>query len=157
MPALDYLRFGIFWTVITICSNQVDIILVAKYKIKVFITISIVMRILQLLLCVILYNELGLLGLGISYALLGVCHITIMTYVVNKLYAIRFSSDFIRVALVSLSFVIVSSLTAIIDNKIVCYSSATVLIILSLFYSYIQSKSKLGIDIVTIVKQRIKK
>lgn len=157
MPALDYLRFGIFWTVITICSNQVDIILVAKYKIKAFITISIVMRILQLLLCAILYNELGLLGLGISYALLGVCHLAIMTYVVNKLYAIRFSSDFIKVALVSLSFVIVSSLIAIVDNEVICYPLAAVLIILSLYYSYIQAKSKLGIDIVTIVKQKIKK
>ena len=70
LPTLDYLRFGIFWTVITICSNQVDMILVAKYNTKVYLLIAVVVRVVQLLLSVVLYNYLGLLGLGISYALL---------------------------------------------------------------------------------------
>ena len=157
IPTLDYLRYGIFWTVITICSNQVDMILVAKYNTRMFMLISVIVRVVQLVMCIALYNYGGLMGLGISYALLGVLHMTIMTVTVNKLYGIHFSKEFVGVAVVVLCLTIVSSIIGIITSDVLRYSIAFLLVIASSYYSLHVSKSKLDIDIVKAVKNKIKK
>ena len=157
LPALDYLRFGIFWTVITICSNQVDMILVAKYNTRVFMIISIIVRVVQLILCFVLYNYWGLLGLGISYGLLGVLHMVIMTTVVNKLYGIHFSGEFVKTGAITLSFTIIATITCTFLEGYTRYISALILIVAASYYSYSVSKKRLGIDPIQIVKNKIKK
>lgn len=155
LPALDYLRFGIFWTVITICSNQVDMILVAKYNTKAFMLISVVIRITQLILCIVLYNFWGLLGLGFSYGLLGVLHMTIMTATVYKLYGIHFSKEFIKIGLTALAFTIVASLISAFIDGVYGYIAAFGLIVMSTCYSLIVSKTKLNMDFLEIVRNKI--
>ena len=155
LPALDYLRFGIFWTVITICSNQVDMILVAKYNTRVFMTIALVVRLLQLVLCVILYNFFGLLGLGISYGVLGVVHMSIMSLTVYKLYRIHFSSEFVKVGLIVLLFTILASLVGGMMSGATGYIMAFLLVFVATYYSYEVSKNSLNIDLFKIVKDRI--
>lgn len=157
LPALDYLRFGIFWTVITICSNQVDLILVAKYNTKVFMSIAVVVRLIQLIISVVLYNYLGLLGLGISYALLGVLHITIMSLTVYKLYGIHYSKEFIRTGIVVLIFTIVASLSGGFIKGVPGYVVAALIVAVSTYYSFMVSKKKLDINFVRIFKEKIKK
>lgn len=157
LPALDYLRFGIFWTVITICSNQVDLILVAKYNTRVFMIIAIGVRLIQLIMCIALYSTFGLLGLGISYGILGALHMTIMTIVVYKLYGIHFSFEFIRTGTIVLTFTVLATLSGFISNEIIRYSVAFLLTIVSAYYSYNISKNRLEIDIVQKIKSRINK
>ncbi len=157
LPALDYLRFGIFWTVITICSNQVDMILVAKYKTKVFMMISLIIRTAQLILCIMLYNFWGLWGLGISYGLLGILHLTIMTFTVYKLYGICFSNEFIITGFIVLAFTVVASLISMFLNGALGYVAAFVLVAISACYSLYVSKNKLKIDFLQIVKTKINK
>lgn len=157
LPALDYLRFGIFWTVITICSNQVDLILVAKYNTKVFMSIAVVVRLIQLIISVVLYNYLGLLGLGISYALLGVLHITIMSLTVYKLYGIHYSKEFIRTGIVVLIFTIVASLSGGFIKGVPGYVVAAIIVAASTYYSFMVSKKKLDINFVQKFKEKIKK
>lgn len=157
LPALDYLRFGIFWTVITICSNQVDLILVAKYNTKAFMIIAVGVRLVQLIMCIALYSTFGLLGLGISYGLLGGLHMVIMTTVVFKLYGIHFSYNFIKTGLIVLAFTILATLIGFISNDIVRYCVAFLLTAVSTYYSVYVSKNKLNIDVIQIIKKRIKK
>lgn len=158
LPALDYLRIGIFWTIITICSNQVDMILIAKANTKVFMTISVIVRVVQLLLCVVLYHYFGLLGLGISYGLLGVLHMAIMTIVVQRLYDIHFTSVFIKTGLTVLCFTIISTImSALPINVVLKYVFAATIVIISTFYSYQIARTKLNIDVVDIIKKKIKK
>lgn len=154
LPALDYLKFGIYWTIITLCSNQVDMILVAKYNTKAFMLISVLIRTIQLVMCIGLYEIWGLFGLGVSYALLGLLHLIIMTTIVWRLYNIHFSMDFVRVAIVALALTISSSLVAIIDNDIIKYGLACILIIISVYFSNFKIKSILGINIITVIKNK---
>lgn len=156
LPALDYLRFGIFWTVITICSNQVDMILVAKYNTKIFMIISVVVRLLQLILCIVLYNYMGLLGLGISYGMLGIAHMSIMTITVYKLYGIHFNREFIQTGLVTLFFTIFASIVSSFSNDICRYIITFVLVTLATSYSIYISKMKLNLDIIKVITKRIK-
>lgn len=157
LPTLDYLRFGIFWTVITICSNQVDMILIAKYNTRVFISISIIVRLVQLLLCIVLYNIWGLLGLGVSYGILGILHMVIMTIVVNKLYNIRFSNDFVKTAVVVLSFTILGTAAGSTISGIIRYIIAILIFVASTVYAYIISKKRLSLDFFQIIKNKLQK
>lgn len=157
LPTLDYLRFGIFWTVITICSNQVDMILIAKANTKVFMTISVIVRAVQLVLCIVLYKYFGLLGLGISYCLLGVLHMAIMTTVVQRLYGIHFNKEFVKTGGTVLLFTIVGTIISSVLGGTSRYIAAITLFFVATVYSYMVSKNKLNIDIIKIVKNKIKK
>lgn len=157
MPTLDYLQFGIFWTVITICSNQVDMILIAKNNSRIFMTISIIVRTVQLVLCIVLYKAFGLLGLGISYGLLGLLHMAIMTTVVQKLYGIHFTKDFVIIGGTVLLFTIIATIIGSVLGGSVRYIAAITLVVIATYYSYMVSKNKLGIDLIQIVKNKIKR
>lgn len=157
MPTLDYLRFGIFWTVITICSNQVDMILIAKNNSKVFMTISVIVRAVQLVLCIVLYKYWGLVGLGISYGLLGVLHMAIMTTVVSKLYDIHFTKEFIKTGGIVLMFTIVATVIGSVLGGATRYIAAIALVVVATYYSYIVSRNKLDIDFIQIIKNKIKR
>ena len=156
LPAADYILFGIYWTLITICSNQVDLILVAKGKIKIFTGIAIFIRLSQLILCITLYNNFGLLGLGVSYAILGIMHMTLMTTVVYSKYNIRFDSTFLKLAGVVLCFSIIASILSIIDNKIFSFVIGGFLTFLSAMFSLYTSRRVLKIDFLSILKEKVK-
>lgn len=157
MPTLDYLRFGIFWTVITICSNQVDMILVAKYNKKIFMIISLIMRVFQLLLSIILYDLWELWGLGLSYAILGFLHMIIMSLTVYKLYGICFSREFVRIGGSVLLFTIVASLISYFLSGILGYIMASILIIMSIYYAIYVSRYRLQLDFLLIIKNKLKR
>lgn len=157
MPTLDYLKFGIFWTVITICSNQVDMILIAKNNSRVFIAISVIVRAVQLVLCIILYNFLGILGLGISYGLLGVLHMVIMATVVQGLYGIHFTKEFVNIGVVVLLFTIIATIIGSVLDGFYRYITALILVLIASYYSYIISKRRLGIDAIQFIRNKIKK
>lgn len=156
-PAVDYLRFGIYWTLITICSNQIDLILVAKGEVRIFTVIALSIRAIQIVACIGLYKYFGLLGLGISYAFLGVIHMTIMTTVVYKKYRICFDSTFIKLAIVELLFAISATILSFTENQIINYTIGSVLIILSFVFSYYTTKRILGINIFKFLRTRLVK
>lgn len=158
LPTLDYLRFGIFWTIISICSNQVDMILIAKANTRVFMTISVIVRVIQLLLCIILYNYMGLLGLGLSYALLGVLHMTIMVTVVNKLYGIHFTRDFIKIGFAVICFTTVASFVSVIPiSAILKYVFASIIIVCAGLYSFQIASARFEINLINYLKNKIRK
>lgn len=55
-PIIDFVRIGIYGTLITICSNQIDLILVAKNNTKVYTLVAIIYRVLDVLIKVFLYK-----------------------------------------------------------------------------------------------------
>lgn len=157
MPTLDYLRYGIFWTVITICSNQVDMILIAKNNSRVFMSISVIVRAIQLVLSIVLYKYWGLVGLGISYGLLGVVHMAIMTTVSNMLYGIHFSKEFVKTGGVVLMFTIVATIIGSVLGGPTRYIAAVILVIIASVYSYFVSKNKLDLDFIQIINNKIRR
>lgn len=157
LPATEYVKYAIYWSLITICSNQVDMILLAKFKAKIFMTISVIFRIVQLGLCIGLYSGYGLAGLGFSYALLGVLHMTIMCTVVYKLYHISFDKEFVVLGGSVLILALAASFISSVDNLTVRYVSGGLLTVFSLVFSYVVSKRRLGLDWISIVKTKMNK
>lgn len=156
-PTMNFLKYAIYGTLITICSNQVDMILVAKFNIRLFTSIAIIMRFIELILSIFLFKYFKLAGLGITVALMGVFHITVMTIAVYKLYGIIYNKFFVKLAAIVLTFAICASLTAEIENLIAKYTIGSILSALSLLFSFYISKKHFDIDFIKIISNKIKK
>lgn len=147
LPIIDFVRIGVLGTLITIISNQVDMILIAKYNTRIFILISIFYRFFELFLAFILFPFLGLLGMGVVLLLRGIFHLIIMTFTIRKLYNIKFSNSFIKVVAIVMIFTLLSLLVSTFEILLIRYLAGFVLFLLSVIFSYKISINKLGIKI----------
>ena len=152
-PVIDFVRIGIYGTFITIISNQIDLILVAKNETKVFTIIAIIYRSIEVLVNIFLFKAYGLVGLGISIVLTGVVHILIMSIMVNRLYKIKFDKLFIKTAILILLFIFLTSYISLFDNLIIRYSLASVFFVFSCFFSFYFSKKYLDFNILNILSK----
>lgn len=156
-PTVDFLEFAIWGTLITIISNQVDMILVAKFQIKIFTILAISIRIFQVIITIVLYDFGGLIGLGISLTLLGIVHMLLMTIVVYKLYKIKFNLSFVKIAVWVFAFAICSVIiNGIINYIILKWILGLFLSILSFVFAIKISKKKFEIDFLNIVINKFK-
>lgn len=157
LPAIDYIKYAIYFFLITVCSNQVDMILVAKFKTKIMTIVSTVMRALQLLLAIPLYTYYGLAGLGLTFLILGIMHITVMSSIVYKLYAIRFSNEFLRIGTAIFLMAFISSLI----NELPSCPMKLVLSIMNsvvaICYSYYVLRKIINIDVLSYLFNKIHK
>lgn len=157
LPAIDYIKYAIYWFLITVCSNQVDMILVAKFKTKVMTIVSTIMRVSQLLLAIPLYKYWGLEGLGLTFLILGIMHVLVMSTIVYKLYHIRFSNDFIRISGVIFIMAFLSSLINEMPNGMVKLILSISNSLSAIGFSYFIMRNKIKIDIITyIIKKNYK-
>jgi len=155
-PIIDFIKIGIFGTLITICSNQVDMILVAKFETKIFIILSVIYRVIQTVVTILLYKFYGLIGVGIANAIMGFIHFLMMTVVVYKLYNIRFDRFFVKIALVILFFVVSSTIFSSIENTILKYAVGGCLFIASLLFSLAISQKYFNISILALIRNKLK-
>lgn len=157
LPAVDFVKWSIYWTLITVCSNQVDMILVAKFQTKVYLLISVIFRIVQLVLCITLYGIMGLEGLGISYFILGILHMTIMCIIVYYLYKINFNVTFIKIAIVVICFAIAATSIQNWLTGIYYYALSLALLAISLAFTFIVTTRYMHLDIIGFIKSKTKK
>lgn len=154
LPAVGFIKFGVIGTMITIVSNQVDMILVAKFKVKIIIIIAVFYRLLQIIINVLLYSRYGLVGTGISLAIMGVVHLVVMVTIVYKLYRIKFNTSFIKFSSIVCGFIVLSILVLNVSNIVYRYLFGLCLFILSLITSFYVCENKLNIKIVKYIKKK---
>ena len=155
MPTVEFIRVAIWGTLVTSCSNQVDMILVAKFKMKLFTIIAILYRVLQLGVSLVFYQSYGLLGMGISMTVLGVIHMLIMTTVVYQLYKIHFDRLFVKIVIVVSGLAISAMVVCMLGNFILKYSIGSLLVILSCMFSLYVSNKYFGINLLLYLKNKI--
>lgn len=156
-PVINFVKAGIFGTLIVMISNPVDMILVAKFNMKVFTFIASLYRVIQVLLSIFLYKFFGLVGMGYTLSILGLIHLIIMTFTVYKLYRIKFNSLFVKIAIVVLVFTIFSVYICSIENNILKYSIGLCLLLFASVYSLTISKKYFELDFIEIIKKKIKR
>lgn len=152
LHAVDFIKFGVIGTMITIVSNQVDMILVAKFKVKIIIVIAVFYRLLQIFINILLYNRYGLIGTGVSLAIMGVIHLIVMVTIVYKLYRIKFNTSFIKFSSIVCGFIIVSLFILNIHEVTYRYAFGLFLFITSLCFSLYICEKKLNIKISKYLK-----
>ena len=106
---------------------------------------------------ILLYRYWGLIGTGISLAVMGCLHLLIMVVIVYKLYNIKFNSLFLRLATVIIAFIVVSLIINELPASLFKYIAGIITVIVSLFFSYAVTKYKLGLDILKYLKNKIYK
>lgn len=153
-PTLGFLKYAIYGTIITICSNQIDMILIAKYKIKLFSIIAVIYRVLQVIISILLYNSFGLVGMGISIAVMGLIHLIVMSIVVYKQFKISYNYFFVKISIIVLILTLAASGINEIGNVITRLFIGSLLIIVTLLFSLIISKKYFDIDIAVAIKTK---
>jgi PST family polysaccharide transporter len=156
-PTIEFMKYAIYGTLITLCSNQIDMILVAKYEIKIFTFISVLYRILQVILSIILFNYFGLIGMGISIAIMGLIHLLIMALIVYRKFGIFYDRLFLKVAFVVLIFTLISTAIGEIDNVFLRISLGIILFFMSIWYSIFVCKKYFDIKVINFIKNKFKK
>lgn len=91
LAATNYLDFAILGIITVICSNPMGMILLAKQASKIFLISSAIVNGVVLCLTLLLYNLLGLSGLGIAYALNGFIQFVMYDIIMWCNYRIRFN------------------------------------------------------------------
>lgn len=150
----DFIKIAIFGTLITICSNQVDMILVAKQKVNVFTYISVGFRVIQLGLSVLLYKYFGLIGMGITQVLLGIIHMTAMSVAVYKLYGIKLENSFWKIWFVVFALTLIMVSVSYLRNLTIQYILSGILVVISILFSLLYSRRNLNINILSLLKIR---
>lgn len=157
LPIVDFMKIAMFGTLITVISNQVDMILVAKYKTKLFLSISVLIRVLQVIISLILYKNFGLLGMGMTVLAMAIVHMVIMTISVYYFYRITFGKIFWIIALIVFFISILAVSVTTLSNLWIRFSFGTALLIFSLFFLNFASKRYMEIDFVKLIKVKLHK
>lgn len=156
-PTSLYTDYAMIGTIIIIVSNCMGMILIAKQASNIFIYSVLIQRILLIIVYILAYNNLGLMGLGISYIITGILHITIMAIILKRNYDIKPSTNIIKLLFIVLTVTIVSIFARSIDSIFIKYISGSILLFFSILYSYYYMRNKMGIDLMQTVKSKIKK
>lgn len=152
----EYTDYALIGIVIIIVSNCMGMVLLAKQVAKVFLVTTIIQRVVLLGVYCLLYVNYGLRGLGFAYIATGVIHIFVMYIVLNNRYQIKLRGDVIRLLLLIISFTLLSIAVRHITLLGLRYTIFSVLFLFSLWYSYNYARTKMSIDVVKIIANKIR-
>ena len=145
LNTIYFTDWAIFGTIITVCSNSMGMILLAKQASRIFVTTVLLQRFAMIFVYLFLYRSSGLSGLGIAYMAMGALHFAVVSVVMYTFYGITFS----RKTLQLLAIVIVAMLLSIFARHLpLLYwrlASGARLIALACAYSYWFMKKRWGL------------
>ena len=153
----NYTDYAMIGTVFIVVSNCMGMILLAKQASNIFIWSVLGQRIVLMVVYLLGYKYWGLTGLGFSYIATGALNFFLMAIILNHFYEIIVAK---RVSIL-LAMVIVATIATIIVKKIdiitLKYSIGIALFIFSTVFSYIYMKKVMEIDMLSIVRNKLKK
>lgn len=153
----NYTDYAMIGTVIIVVSNCMGMILLAKQASNIFVWSVLGQRTILIAIYIFAYKQLGLTGLGLAYICTGLLHITFMTLILNHFYKIRLSVKVSRLLIIVVGVTLLTIAIRKIENPIVSYSIGFLLLSLTCIYSLYYMKKNMNLDILSIVKHKIKK
>lgn len=146
IQTIYYTDIAILGTIIILCADCMGMILLAKQASNIFIYYVLGLRVLLIIIYIVLYNLYGLLGLGISYLVMGIAHITLISFVMGHKYKIKFNKSVYEKLLVVFIATVAAILFRKIDNMFFSYLLGAALFLFSCSYSYLFMKKNMNID-----------
>lgn len=156
-PVIDYLEFAVFGILMTLCSNPLGLILLAKRATKIFFFTATIGRVVFLVVNILFYNYWGLKGLGIGTIITGCFHLFLMQSVIWKLYKIKMDTKVIQSFFLMIVLTIIAFFLKNVETNYIKYTLGIILLIISLLFTIHTMKKNMNIDIIQIIKQKIKK
>ena len=155
LPIISYLEYAALGVILTMCSNAMGFIMLAKQDVKVFFITATLGRIIIVSISILLFNSMGLKGLGIAALLAAIFHILFMQIVMWKRYDILMSKRLLGLLIVMLSIAVLSFLFKDIQNLPLRYTLGGLLLIFSIYYSIWKAKKNMGLDLISYIKRKI--
>lgn len=155
-PANDYLDYAFVGTLITIVSNCLALILLAKRTAKIFLWSVVIQRIILLAVFIYLYNLWGLKGLGLAMIYLGVQHLVVLTVIVYWKYKITMHRRVIFLLFLVIGTTLLTLYLRNLSEPVMRYGLGISAILFSFTFSYFYTKQYLGLNFANIIKQRMK-
>lgn len=152
-----YTDYAIIGSIITICSNCMGMILLAKQASRLFLISVISQRVICLFMFFFLYQKYGLLGLGFSEIFVGIVHIVYMSIIMGYKYSIKFRKRILMQLMLVIISVLISEYIRELESLILRYTLAIIIIICVSAYSLEYSKRYMNIDFVRLLKNKFKK
>ncbi len=153
----QYTDFAIFGILLSIVSNCMGMIFMAKMESKLYLILVLSALVAQLGCYIPLYHFLGLRGLGISYIMNGVIGLSLYGFFLYRKYRIHVDSHIIFLIIIVAVTLLLAVLIRQIQNKYLNIISAVVVILFASIFSLRYLKKQMGIDIVETGIERIKK
>jgi len=151
----DYMKYAIFWTLIIIVSNPIDMILIAKQNTKVFLIATIIYRLFGLLISIYNFDNYGLQGLGIAMLTMGLFHIILMQSIMYKLYNILVDFKTFKMLINSLCFCFLALYISGISDSLLKYQLGAVLLVISIWYSIKHFNDVTSLNIFDFIKSKL--
>lgn len=153
----EYTDYAMIGTVIIVVSNCMGMILLAKQASNIFIISVLSQRVILIAVYLLLYKHYGLTGLGFAYIANGIIHISFMTVILKRFYDISLARRVVLLLLLVIIFTLIAIATRSISNVYIRYLVGFALFLLSCVYSVRYLKNKMDIDLVLVLKNKIKK
>lgn len=153
----QYTDLAIFGTLLTIASNCMGMIFMAKMESKLYLKLVLAALASELCCYIPLYHFMGLRGLGISYILMGVIGFSLYGFFLYKKYHIYLEKNIIALIAIAALALVAAVLIRNIENTVVNVMLASMLIFLASTFSLLYLKIKMGINIYAFIKNKITK
>lgn len=154
IQSAEYTDYAIIGSIAIICSNCMGMVLLAKQNAKVFLTSSFIGCVITLTINILLYNIMGLRGLGIGYAFNGIFQFIMYQIIMKKKYQISFS----LITLLNLAICVIACICVSFFRNIelqwLKWLSGITFLAVSFCYSafYMRYRMKVNINIKKLIK-----
>ena len=156
LEVYKYTDWALIGTLISVPSNCIAMILLAKQDVKVFTSVSLAVNILNVFLYMGGYYIYGLAGLGIANAVNVLIQWIVYSIVIGKRFNIHFSKSVNLMLVIILLTTILSIFVKQISVASLRYSIQILLIFFSCYYALYWSR-KMNIDVLAIIKNKVHK
>ncbi len=153
LQSIAYIQYAVFSILITVYSNAMGIILLAKQKSSIFVYTTTFMNIFSISFNLVAYYYWGLTGLGISAIVVAVCHLIMMCSIMKKIYNIVFEPRTIRIFMFTCLFCILSFGVKEIESVVVRYGLGLIIFLCSVWYSAHIVRSVMGLSLSGILSK----
>lgn len=153
LAVAQYTDWALIGTLISVPSNCIAMILLAKQNAKLFTSISFSINFLNIFLYIGGYYIGGLVGLGIATTMNVFIQWIVYGIIISKRYNINYTTSLNLMLLIVVGVVLMSIFVKQIDNILAKYIIQVALIAFSCWYALYWSK-KMDIDIIKIIKNR---
>ncbi|MEO8534039.1 MAG: oligosaccharide flippase family protein [Flavobacterium sp.] len=137
--------FGILGMLFRAVSWSMGFILIAKGDSKVFVKTAVGFNILSLLMNILGYYFFGLEGLGFSFCLYFLFHFIGLKIITKKRYDFYFDKEFYFIYFICFLICISTFFFRFLENQILKYSLMTLMIFVSLSFSFYELNKKMSL------------
>ena len=156
LPAIQFTNYAVFGLLISVVSDCMGYILIAKRESKLILRINVTYQIVFLPIQLLSFKYFGLLGLGVVRAINVLSQLLLYSVVIKKMYGILANKNIYLQLLFEVVFILaLVFLCQYIQNDFYRYGIIILMILFSGGYSWIIMKRQMNINMFSYVKDKI--